>query len=72
MYLLIVSHLFTMTAAARGNRRNEPSGDDNFLGLIWEVTLELSFAALLTWLEAGASDLLITASYTAILCEFSQ
>lgn len=66
MYLRIVSHSLAITAAAGGSHRNLLSGDDNFLGLIWEVTLELSFAALLTWLEAGAFDLLITASYTAI------
>lgn len=34
--------------------------------------MELSFAALLTWLEAGASDLLITASDTTIVREFSE
>lgn len=72
MYLHIVSLLLTIVPveAAGDNYRNLPSGHDNLLGLIWEVTLELSSAALLTWLEAGASDLLITTSDTAIVCSF--
>lgn len=72
MYLHIVSGCLTITAASEGNHGNQPSGYDNPLRFIWEVTLELSFAALLAWLEAGASDLLITASDTAIVRKFGE
>lgn len=72
MYLRIISRFSQITAAAKCSHRNLPSGDDDLLGVIWEVTLKLSFAALLTWLKARASNLLSTASGTAISCKHDQ